>query len=284
MLRNGSTPVTSCTSQATRLRELPNRGCPSRPELAPRAELACRARSRGQRCHSVDLTADASSPVSINMHLWWSTRPAVLRSRRLATACMIPSSWPAPDGCSGRSQSSACVRPQRQCRTTPFVRWLARVALLLWRRSSTPTGPQACALPRPQSSRRHWRTAASARRCRSRAARGGRHPPRYCFLCGIGPRPPGPEQSSRLDRPRDRFARNPIVSSRDPDESFSLWDQPTSQLCSGDDQALRPSRRQLELCHENSHGMRGGLVALYPRFGQRGRRVWVISSRRCGEL
>ena len=54
----------------------------------------------------------------------------------------------------------------------------------------------AMPLPRPQSSRRHWRTAASARRCRSRAARGGRHPPRYCFFCGIGPRPPG--RSNRL--------------------------------------------------------------------------------------
>ena len=51
-------------------------------------------------------------------------------------------------------------------------------------------------MPRPQSSRRRWQTAASARRCRSRAARSGRHAPRYCFLCGIGPRPPG--RSNRL--------------------------------------------------------------------------------------
>ena len=64
------------------------------------------------------------------------------------------------------------------------------------RRAAALVGLRAAGLPRPQSSRRHWRTAASARRCRSRAARGGRHPPRYCFLCGIGPRPPG--RSNRL--------------------------------------------------------------------------------------
>ena len=72
-----------------------------------------------------------------------------------------------------------------------------RAALSQRRRSRRPPASSpTSALPRPQSSRRHWRTAASARRCRSRAARGGRHPPRYCFLCGIGPRPPG--RSNRL--------------------------------------------------------------------------------------
>ncbi len=284
MLRNGSTPVTSCTSQATRLRELPNRGCPSRPELAPRAELACRARSRGQRCHSVDLTADASSPVSINMHLWWSTRPAVLRSRRLATACMIPSSWPAPDGCSGRSQSSACVRPQRQCRTTPFVRWLARVALLLWRRSSTPTGPQACALPRPQSSRRHWRTAASARRCRSRAARGGRHPPRYCFLCGIGPRPPG--RSNRLaltvrviglrgTRSCPAGIRTSPFALGPADLAVVLWRRSSAPT------EPAPARA---LPREQSRHARWSCGWDCPDSGSGADVCGVISSRRCGEL
>ena len=54
-------------------------------------------------------------------------------------------------------------------------------------------------------------------------------------------RPPtsGPEQSSRLDRPRDRFARNPIVSRQGSGRVLSLWDQPTSQLCSGDQTQLR---------------------------------------------
>jgi hypothetical protein len=41
--------------------------------------------------------------------------------------------------------------PQRQCRTTPFVLGAARVASLLWRRSSTPTASApACAMPHPQ--------------------------------------------------------------------------------------------------------------------------------------
>ena len=220
MLRNGSTPVTSCTSQATRLRELPNRGCPSRPELAPRAELACRARSRGQRCHSVDLTADASSPVSINMHLWWSTRPAVLRSRRLATACMIPSSWPAPDG---SQRTVAIVRMRAPAtpvpndsfralagagRATPLatIQHSDGAAGLCFATASVVSPPLAdgCFSPAMQKPSRSRRAASTA------------------LLLSLRHRPPtsGPEQSSRLDRPRDRFARNPIVSSRDPDESF----------------------------------------------------------------
>ena len=51
-------------------------------------------------------------------------------------------------------------------------------------------------LPRPQLSRGGWRTAASARRCISRAARRRRHARRYCFL--RPGRPLGPERSSRL--------------------------------------------------------------------------------------
>jgi hypothetical protein len=58
-----------------------------------------------------------------------------------------------------------------------------------------PAGHRTSATPRPQLSRRGRRTAASARRCTSRAARGRRHPPRYCFSAAIG-RPP-----ARSDRP-----------------------------------------------------------------------------------
>ena len=54
----------------------------------------------------------------------------------------------------------------------------------------------ACASPRPQLSCRDRRTAASARRCRSRAARGGRrHPPHYCFSTASADPP------ARSDRP-----------------------------------------------------------------------------------
>jgi hypothetical protein len=87
----------------------------------------------------------------------------------------------------------------------------ARGRLLLWRQSSAPTAPApASALPRPQLSRRDWRTAASARRCTSRAARGRRHPPRYCFSAASAD-PLGPERSSRVGRPRDRFARKALA-------------------------------------------------------------------------
>ena len=78
---------------------------------------------------------------------------------------------------------------------------------------------RAIATPRPQLSRRGGRTAGSARRCTSRAAGGWRRPPRYRFYAASADHF-GPERSSRVDRPRDRNARNAIVSSRDPDESF----------------------------------------------------------------
>ena len=71
----------------------------------------------------------------------------------------------------------------------------------------------AAALPRPQSSRGGRRTAASARRCTSRAARGCRHP-RAIASMPHRPGSPGPKRSSRRRRPRDRFARNAIVPER----------------------------------------------------------------------
>ena len=70
------------------------------------------------------------------------------------------------------------------------------------------------------------RTTASPRGSASRSARARRHPPRYC---------------SR--RPWDYwFARNAIVSRQGSGRVLSLWDQPTSQLCSGDIGALRRRR------------------------------------------
>ena len=65
------------------------------------------------------------------------------------------------------------------------------------------------------------------------------------LLLSLRHRPPtsGPEQSSRLDRPRDRFARNPIVSRQGSGRVLSLWDQPTSQLWSGDDPIARARLR-----------------------------------------
>ena len=47
------------------------------------------------------------------------------------------------------------------------------------------------------------------------------------------------EQSSRRRRPHFSFARNPIVSRQGSGRVLSLWDQPTSQLCSGDQPQLR---------------------------------------------
>ena len=66
-----------------------------------------------------------------------------------------------------------------------------------WRRSSTPRAPPpACAMPRQQPSRRARRTTASSRLSGGHAARGRRHPPRYCFPDGIGPTP-----QAKSDRP-----------------------------------------------------------------------------------
>jgi hypothetical protein len=45
------------------------------------------------------------------------------------------------------------------------------------------------------------------------------HPPRYCFSTASAD-PSGPERSSRLRRPRDRFARNPIASRWPPGRSL----------------------------------------------------------------
>ena len=64
----------------------------------------------------------------------------------------------------------------------------------------------AMPLPRPQLSRRGGRTAASARRCTSRAAGGRRRPPRYRFYAASADHF-GPERSSHHRRPGDRFAR-----------------------------------------------------------------------------
>ena len=59
---------------------------------------------------------------------------------------------------------------------------------------------RAIATPRPQSSRCGWRTAASARRCTSRAARGRRHPPRYCFSTASPTAPAGSDRPALADR------------------------------------------------------------------------------------
>ena len=78
------------------------------------------------------------------------------------------------------------------------------------------------ALPRPQSSRRGWRTAASARRCRSRAPRRRRHPPRYRFHAASADASVS-ERSSRLGRPRDRFARIAIAPHQQPRRPLRRW-------------------------------------------------------------
>jgi hypothetical protein len=154
------------------LREAPNRGCPSRREPVPRAELACRARPRGQPRHSADCRCVASSP-RVDTHA-----PVVVDTPRGTSVAaahhrLHGSDRPAPPrpAGSGGPQSAACVRPQVLCRTTPFVRWLARVAVLLWRRSGTPRAPvpaATCPLPRFRSSgrsRRHGRIRVSRPQC-----------------------------------------------------------------------------------------------------------------------
>ena len=91
----------------------------------------------------------------------------------------------------------------------------------------------AMPLPRPQSSGRGRRTAASARRCGSRVARGWPYPPSYC-LSAASAATRGPERSSCRGRSRDRFARDAIAPRQEAGRVLSLWDQPPSQLCSGD--------------------------------------------------
>ena len=157
---------------------------------------------------------------------------------RYRTTCGTPSRAP----CSRRE-----ARPATDLRTTAFTigpRAPVPSPKRRWRpcKQAVPACPiahiQACAawarhdcfgsrgcfglampLPRPQLSRRGGRTAGSARRCTSRAAGGWRRPPRYRFYAASADHF-GPERSSRVDRPRDRNARNAIVSSRDPDQSF----------------------------------------------------------------
>jgi hypothetical protein len=55
-------------------------------------------------------------------------------------------------------------------------------------------------LPRPQLSRGSGRTAASARRCTSRAARGRRHPPRYRFSTASARTPARSDRPASADR------------------------------------------------------------------------------------
>ena len=58
---------------------------------------------------------------------------------------------------------------------------LASARRCVRRKRDPRAGTGVIALPRSQLSRRNGRTAASPRRCRSRVARGLRHPPRYRF-------------------------------------------------------------------------------------------------------
>jgi len=76
-------------------------------------------------------------------------------------------------------------------------------------RSRTHSGA-AAALPRTQASRRGGRTAASPRRCTSRAARGRRHPPHSRFPT----RPPTLEPRSIVEAPPSR-----VIASRGEDRS-----------------------------------------------------------------
>ncbi len=94
-------------------------------------------------------------------------------------------------------------------------------------------GTGASDSPRPQSSRRGWRTAGSPRRCTSRAARGRRHLPRYCSFTALG-RPP-----ARSDRPASAvrvIASRGMESCRScrPDDSFSLPDPPSAHNRKGE--------------------------------------------------
>jgi hypothetical protein len=68
-------------------------------------------------------------------------------------------------------------------------------------------GERACAMPRPHLSRGGRGTAALPRRRASRAARG--HPdPRAIALLHASAYPSGPDRSSGLDHPRERFAES----------------------------------------------------------------------------
>ena len=134
MLRNGRTPVTSCNSHAScplatesqwrrrrfglwvwhdlpRLTRAAKQSCPSRPGAAPRAELAYRARSRGQPCHSVDCRC--AQPSCRSKHA-----PVVLdapsgTSVAAAHHRLDDSDRPGPPGTAGsgaRNRPHACAR------------------------------------------------------------------------------------------------------------------------------------------------------------------------------
>jgi len=89
--------------------------------------------------------------------------------------------------------TTASSKSLRSCfRPDPSVRDLVAPRLL---RLSWLLG-LAMPLPRQQPSRRTRRTTGSPRLSGSHAARGRRHPPRYCFLDGIGRTP-----QAKSDRP-----------------------------------------------------------------------------------
>jgi hypothetical protein len=73
-------------------------------------------------------------------------------------------------------------------------------------------GRRGIGMPRPQESRRRWRTTASARRCTSQGACCSRRR-RAIASVRHRPVPRPPERSSAPGRPRDRNGRNAIASS-----------------------------------------------------------------------
>jgi hypothetical protein len=103
-----------------------------------------------------------------------------------------------------------------------------RARLDVIRRAAAFVGRRTAGSPRTHSSRRGQRTAASARRCTSRAVRGRRRPPRHCFPDGVG-RPPGQEQSSCLGHARDRSAREAITPRRS-DATIAFAHRPKAAL------------------------------------------------------
>jgi hypothetical protein len=157
-------------------------GCPTpHPETEP-GTSGPPARSAGA------VLARKISPVTVSIH---SAEICARRSRApLLVGVGLLIAQPPP-----------CARSQRRRPATPFALRPARVAPLLLRRSSTPTAAApARALPRPQSSRRGWRTAASPRRCTSRAAGGRRHPPRYRFYAASADPPARSNRPASADR------------------------------------------------------------------------------------
>ncbi len=146
---------------------------------APRG-AAARSRSTG-RDHSTPLAAQS---------LW---RPSATPQRRGASRRRASRrlSWR-----SASASASSRLQPGRE--DACFRREPPAVYRRCWLLLRSPRGPgahdrcsagssrlvcrtRAIGSPRPHLSRRGRRTAASARQCTSRAARGRRHPPRYCF-------------------------------------------------------------------------------------------------------